>query len=120
MDLESRGRLDLADEALARYLAITLDGELPLLLPFYEAYRAYVIGKISTFAAADSHLPAPDRAARHFRFALSLSRRAASPRVIVVAGPSGSGKSTLDDGHAGILVAAFTREHALPLDSPRL
>ena len=47
-----------------------LDADLPLLLPFYECYRAYVVAKISTFAAADPLLPAGGReearaAARH-------------------------------------------------------
>ena len=84
MDFESHGRSDLADEFLARYLAITLDGDLPLLLPFYECYRAYVIAKISTFAAADPHLPPADREAatqnarRHFQLARAFAERGPS------------------------------------------
>ncbi|PZC47235.1 MAG: hypothetical protein DK306_001209, partial [Chloroflexi bacterium] len=109
MDFESRGRADLADEALAAYLSRTLDGELPLLLPFYECYRAYVIAKISTFAAADSQVPAAERAAatenarHHFRLAAVYAGRASGPRLVLVGGASGSGKSTLATALAGRL-----------------
>jgi hypothetical protein len=109
MDFASRGRADLADELLAHYLARTLDADLPLLLPFYECYRAYVVGKISTFAAADPHLPSADREAaregarHHFRLAAGYAARGAGARLIVVAGPSGSGKSTLATALAGRL-----------------
>ena len=80
MDFASRGRPDLADELLARYLARTLDADLPLLLPFYECYRAYVVGKISTFAAADPHVCRPPigrrrRAAARHHFELAASVR---------------------------------------------
>ena len=84
MDFESRGRPDLSDELLARYLAVTLDADLPLLLPFYECYRAYVIAKISTFAAADPHVPPADRDAatqnvrRHFQLARAFAARGPS------------------------------------------
>ncbi len=113
MDFESRGRPDLADELLARYLARTLDADLPLLLPFYECYRAYVVAKISTFAAADPHVPAPDReeaaaaARHHFGLAAGYAGGAVGPRLIVVAGPSGSGKSTLATALAGRLGARW-------------
>ena len=113
MDFASRGRPDLADALLARYLARSLDADLPLLLPFYECYRAYVVAKISTFAAADRHLPAADReearaaARHHFELAAGYAGGAAGPRLIVVAGPSGSGKSTLATALAGRLGARW-------------
>ena len=113
MDFASRGRPELADELLSHYLARTLDADLPLLLPFYECYRAYVVGKISTFAAADPHLPAADReearatARHHFGLAAGYAGGAAGPRLIVVAGPSGSGKSTLATALAGRLGARW-------------
>ncbi len=113
MDFASRGRPDLADALLARYLARTLDADLPLLLPFYECYRAYVVAKISTFAAADPHLPAAEReraaaaARHHFGLAAGYAGRVAEPRLIVVAGPTGSGKSTLATALAGRLGARW-------------
>jgi aminoglycoside phosphotransferase family enzyme/predicted kinase len=113
MDLESRGRPDLADEVLARYLSVTLDGELPLLLPFYECYRAYVIAKISTFAAADEQVPRADREAaaeiarRHFQLAGSYAGRTGAAQLVVVCGPSGSGKSTLATALTGRLGARW-------------
>ena len=113
MDFTSRGRPDLADALLARYLARTLDADLPLLLPFYECYRAYVVAKISTFAAADPHLPAAEReraaaaARHHFGLAAGYAGRVAGPRLIVVAGPTGSGKSTLATALAGRLGARW-------------
>ena len=118
MDFESRGRADLADETLAAYLAHTLDDELPLLLPFYECYRAYVIAKISTFAAADAQVPAAARteatvnARHHFQLAAAYARRGEPAdenpaRLICVAGPSGTGKSTLATALAGRLGARW-------------
>src|SRR6185295_15826955 len=44
MDLEFRGRRDISDDLLGRYLSYTFDSTLPLLLPFYKCYRAYVRG----------------------------------------------------------------------------
>ena len=113
MDFASRGRPELADELLSHYLARTLDADLPLLLPFYECYRAYVVAKISTFAAADPHVPAADReearvaARHHFGLAAGYAGGAAGPRLIVVVGPSGSGKSTLATALAGRLGARW-------------
>ena len=81
-----------------------LDADLPLLLPFYECYRAYVVAKISTFAAADPHVPAPDReeaaaaGRHHFGLAAGYAGGAVGPRLIVVAGPSGSGQEHPRDG----------------------
>jgi len=56
MDLEFRGRQELADRFLTHYLELSGDIELPLLLDYYRCYRAYVRGKIACFTSADPGL----------------------------------------------------------------
>jgi aminoglycoside phosphotransferase family enzyme len=51
MDLAAHGRVDLAERLLARYARAADDFELYALVDFYESYRAYVRGKISTLTA---------------------------------------------------------------------
>ncbi len=49
MDLEFRGHQAVSDELLGAYIGATADSTLPLLLPFYKCYRAYVRGKVDGF-----------------------------------------------------------------------
>ena len=57
MDLEDRGRQDLSDVLMGAYLGATLDSTLPLVLPFYKCYRAYVRGKVDGFQIDQPHEP---------------------------------------------------------------
>ncbi|MEZ5356028.1 MAG: AAA family ATPase [Bryobacteraceae bacterium] len=108
-DLDSRGRPDLGYFFTREYEALSGDGELWKLLPFYRCYRAFVRGKVSCFVSADEAFPAARReaasrrAARHF----DLARRYASPlqsRVLMaVGGLSGTGKTSLARAVAGEL-----------------
>lgn len=52
MDLKARNRYDLAALVLERYVEVSKDHRLLDVLPFYEAYRAYVRGKVAVFAAS--------------------------------------------------------------------
>jgi aminoglycoside phosphotransferase family enzyme/predicted kinase len=104
MDLELKGRPDLAERFLARYAQHTGDFGLYRLVDFYAAYRAWVRGKIAVFGANDPSLPEPvrrahdDEARRSFLRALSGDRRPLlPPTVIAVGGLIASGKSTLSD-----------------------
>ncbi len=101
MDLDTRGRPDLAQHFVDRYVAESGDSELLELLEFYQAYRAYVRGKVAAFTSED---PALDEKARRrqrnaargffghsFRFAGGTRK----PPVVVFYGLMGTGKSSL-------------------------
>ncbi|MGE4545053.1 MAG: AAA family ATPase [Pedobacter sp.] len=100
MDLELRGRQDLATVVRDNYLEVigkTEDTE--LLLPFYQVYRAYVRGKVESFLSNDQNadvtnrLAAEARAKRYFNQALGYLCRA--PRLILISGLMGVGKTTI-------------------------
>jgi predicted kinase len=111
MDLDARGRPDLADEVLARYLTITTDSDAGRLLDFYRCYRAYVRGKVNGFQVDDPAVPEAQRAeaaekARHyFRLAACYANAERAPRLVVVMGAAASGKSYLAAALAGRLGA---------------
>ncbi len=100
MDLELRGRQDLATVVRDNYLEVigrTKDTE--LLLPFYQVYRAYVRGKVESFLSNDSNadegnrMAAQGRAKRYFNQALGYLCRA--PKLILISGLMGVGKTTI-------------------------
>lgn len=53
MDLEFKGRSDLSDFFIERYVKYYGDRELMRLLSFYKCYRAYVRGKVVSFKIKD-------------------------------------------------------------------
>ena len=100
MDLDYSGRKDLANFFVERYLVHTKDAGLLRLLNFYKCYRAYVRGKVTSFALNDPGVSAPDKAkARQTaRKYFELSRRyamglAAKPKLVVMMGLPGVGKT---------------------------
>src|SRR5690606_4498458 len=101
MDLEARGRPDLAHAFVASYVGASGDRDLPLLLPYYTAYRAMVRGLVDGIARGDPAIEpeerraAGERARRRFCLATRAAWRAAGPAVIACRGLSGSGKTTL-------------------------
>jgi aminoglycoside phosphotransferase family enzyme/predicted kinase len=102
MDLEFRGRRDLAEILLDEYLAVTGDREMTDVLDFYRVYRACVRGKVESFRLDDLQVPDRDKgsvaesARRHFRLARGyILRPDLSPPLIAFAGFMGTGKSTL-------------------------
>ncbi len=123
MDLAARGRVDLAERLLAKYARASDDFELYALVDFYEAYRAWVRGKISALtarqASGDARFRALADARRHFTLALSAGRRSVlDPVVVAVGGVIASGKSTVaemvaDRLSAPIVDADRTRKHLL-------
>jgi aminoglycoside phosphotransferase family enzyme len=56
MDLDFKGRTDLADFFIEKYVAYSGDPELLQLLPFYKCYRAYVRGKVVSFKLNDPNV----------------------------------------------------------------
>ena len=101
MDLRLRGRPDLGEAFVQRYVARSADATLPALVPFYTCYRACVRGKVESLRAEEPEISPADRddAMRTARRAFGVACDAASedlpPVLLAVAGLSGSGKSTL-------------------------
>jgi predicted kinase len=98
MDLEDRGRPDLAHRFLNGYLEATGDYGLLVLLPFYLIYRATVRAKVAGIRLGQSHLSTEETA--HVRAAfesyLDLAEqytRPSRPRLLITHGLSGSGKT---------------------------
>lgn len=98
MDLEDRGRADLAHRFLNAYLEATGDYGLLLTLPFYLTYRATVRAKVAGIRLGQHDLP-PEEAERlrhEFGSYLDLANsytRPAQPRLFITHGVSGSGKT---------------------------
>ena len=98
MDLEDRGRPDLAHRFLNGYLEATGDYGLLVPLPFYLTYRALVRAKVAGIRLGQGTLP-PEEAAQvrqAFGSYLDLAARytrPARPRLFITHGVSGSGKT---------------------------
>ncbi len=99
MDLQHRGRRDLAQRLLNAYLERTGDYSGLAVLPYYLAYRAMVRAKVAGLRAAQmSPGDARSAALADCRAHLALARteaEAGSPAIVITRGLSGSGKTTL-------------------------
>ena len=91
MDLTVRGGESLRAPFLSQYHESLSDPDMPLLLPFFECYRALVRAKVHALRIAKWN----DEAARYFGFAQRFSWARFKPFLIMICGLSGSGKSTL-------------------------
>jgi aminoglycoside phosphotransferase family enzyme/predicted kinase len=91
MDLEVRGGKAMAKPFLSRYCELLEDPELPLLLPFYECYRALVRGKLNAIRSQGKD----GAAARYFRYAARMTWQPLRPFLVLLCGLTGSGKTTL-------------------------
>ena len=56
MDLDFKGRTDLSEFFVRKYVAYSGDEKLLKLLPFYKCYRAYVRGKVVGFKLGDPNI----------------------------------------------------------------
>jgi len=99
MDLEDRGRRDLARRFLNAYLEITGDYAGVRVLRFYLAYRALVRAKIHRLRAAQLESGAAQASAlAEYRGYVDLARSYARQRraaIVLTHGPSGCGKTAL-------------------------
>jgi aminoglycoside phosphotransferase family enzyme/gluconate kinase len=100
MDLESRGRRDLAWRFLNRWLEITGDYAALELLPWYLVYRHMVRAKVDAIRLGQAGLDEAEatRLRQRIDSHLSLAMRATEARagaLLLTSGVSGSGKSWL-------------------------
>jgi uncharacterized protein len=91
MDLEARGGEALIKLFLSRYCELLADPDLPVLLPFYQCYRALVRGKVYALRSDGKD----GEGARYFRYAARLTWLPFQPFLILLCGLTGSGKTTL-------------------------
>ena len=98
MDLEFRGRFDLANILLNTYLERSGDYEGAILLPLYKSMRAHVRGGVISLLIDDPEIDAKGKATAqaeaHAYFAHTWEyTRPKTPSIIAMSGLSGSGKS---------------------------
>lgn len=99
MDLEDRGRPDLAWRLLNRYLESTGDYEGVALLPFYLGYRAMVRAKVAAVRLQQDDVGEEEKESLHrecreyFEQARSYSQ-SGRQELVITHGLSGSGKTT--------------------------
>jgi len=91
MDLEVRGGGVAVKPLLTRYRELLNDAQMPVLLPFYQCYRAVVRAKVHRLRAGGIN----PEAARYFHFAARFTWDSMKPFVLMICGLTGSGKSTL-------------------------
>jgi hypothetical protein len=98
MDLEFRGRRDLAEELMTQYQSHAETSHFEKLLPFYKQYRAWVRGKVNAMLATDPETTTKTRehakkqACRYFNLALGYRIK---PTLFLTSGLMGVGKTTL-------------------------
>ncbi len=114
MDLEFRGRHDLAKVLERRYRSAMHDPTFDDVLAFYKCHRSLVRGKVRGFAWLQHPRTTEGRriqelSRRHYKLARGYAAAFAPPRLVVVGGMIGSGKSTLARGLAETLGAAWVR-----------
>lgn len=111
MDLEYRGRPDLARSFIKRYQKLSHDPDLTEVLPFYAYYSACVRGKVEAFMLDIPSVPekekraAARRALAYFRLASRYAETLPPAMLLITCGLSGTGKSTVGQQLAKALKA---------------
>ncbi|MDJ0867338.1 MAG: AAA family ATPase [Myxococcota bacterium] len=115
MDLDYRGRLDLAERFLSTYAAEADDFDLYGVVDYFACYRAAVRAKVAALAAVDGAIGAGQRgraaesAIRHLELAARVLAPRAPGALVLVGGVVGTGKSTaaraIRDRLHGVVVA---------------
>jgi aminoglycoside phosphotransferase family enzyme/predicted kinase len=112
MDLEFRGRWDLADKLTMRHQEQSGTGDFKRLISFYKQYRAWVRGKVNAMLAADpesvkeTRVQAGRQACCYFNLALGYRIK---PTLFLTSGLMGVGKTTLARSLAQALGATHLR-----------
>ncbi len=101
MDLDYRGRADLAQAFVRSYLEASGDADLAAVVDFYRCYRACVRGKVESFRLGEpevsprDHRSARRAARRYFRLACRYAASLPPALLIITCGLPATGKSTL-------------------------
>ncbi len=108
MDLDFRGRPDLAAVFLRRIAGVLRDSELLALVDFYKCYRAYVRGKVAAMKSAETEVrrlsaSKAEKTRRYFQLALTYAIAGSDPLALIVMGRVGTGKSTVANFLGGAL-----------------
>ncbi len=120
MDLEFRGRRDLAAVLAKAYQKRINDPTVKNVLPVYKCHRSLVRGKVRGFAWLQHPHTAHGRkirelARRHFKLARRYVSAFAPPRLIMIGGIIGTGKSTLARSLSQALGATWLRTDEIRL-----
>jgi len=100
MDLEYRGRRDLAEAFLDRYVEASGDTDLGKVINFYRCYRAAVRGKVEGFRLSQPEVSRRDKARalraarRYFQLACRFAAQDRLPLLIITCGLTATGKTT--------------------------
>lgn len=117
MDLDARGLPALGNDFLNEYLEWTQDYAGLALLDFYQIYRAYVRGKVTSFLMdATPDASGRETARREAEAYFTLAERYLAPRapgVLITCGLSGSGKTTAARQAATALGGVIVRSDAV-------
>ena len=101
MDLEYRGRPDLAAALVDHYIERAGDTDLPDVMPYYAHYNACVRGKVESFLLDAPTVPesqkqaAARRARRYFALACRYAESLPPAMLVVTCGLAGTGKSNI-------------------------
>jgi hypothetical protein len=101
MDLEYRGRPDLASAFTHYYIEKAGDADLPDVLPYYASYNACVRGKVESFLLDAPSVPesqkraAAGRARRYFDLACRYAESLPPAMLVITCGLAGTGKSNI-------------------------
>ena len=118
MDLQFRGRRDLASIFLNTYLERTGDYEGAVLLPLHCSMRAYIRAKVTSFLLDDPNIPADvktnarNEAAAYYQLAWEYTQPKQG-KLLIMSGVSGSGKSTTAKAIASEQDAIYLRSDAI-------
>lgn len=118
MDLQFRGRRDLANIFLNTYLERTGDYEGVVLLPLHCSMRAYIRAKVTSFLLDDPNIPADVKAnaqteaSAYYKLAWEYTQPNQG-KLIIMSGVSGSGKSTTAKAIASQQDAIYLRSDAI-------
>ena len=120
MDLEFRGRGDLAEVLVRRYRQAMRDASVDRVLSFYKCHRSLVRGKVRGLAWLQHPTSVEGRrlrrlSRRHFQLAVRYARAFAPPRLIIIGGLIGTGKSTLARSLARAFGATWLRTDEIRL-----
>jgi uncharacterized protein len=118
MDLEARGRKDLANRFLNTYAEQTGDWAGLQVLPMYLSRQAYVRAKVTSFLLDDAGISSADKAAAaktagdYYRQAWAYTQ-SHQGKIILMSGLSGAGKSTLGKQIATQVGGVYLRSDAV-------